>query len=318
MKKGIIAAIAVSALIVIAFFFVKNSPVNSAPVTRTGFALDTVVSITLYGPSAKNEELISECFEMLEKYENLFSMTREGSDIYKINHAHGEPVQVNHETCYLLEEALTYAYKTEGVVDPTIGAVSSLWDFHSETPSVPSNETIKEALSHVDYRAVSITPESDTVTLSDPDAMIDLGFIAKGYIADKLKETLVASGVKSGIINLGGNVLTIGNKPDGSPYQVGLQDPDSPSGTPYTSVNVSDKSVVSSGSYERTFTVDGKTYHHILDTKTGYPVDSDLKSISVITDSSLDGDALSTWLFILGRDSAEGYAKSHNLEIYTY
>jgi len=278
-------------------------PASQTPVSQVGFYFDTVITITLYGNQNKMDKYIDGCFEMAEHYESILSRTVEGSDIDKINKSHGQPVTVDEDTAYLLSQALYYAELSNGAIDPTIGSVSSLWDFHSENPSVPSSDLIAEGLKHVDYTKVHV--EGNTVTLDDPDAIIDLGFIAKGFIADKMKEYLLSNNITSGIINLGGNVLTIGTKPDGSNYTIGIQDPFHTSDAPYTTFSVSDTSVVSSGSYERCFTIDDVTYFHILDTNTGYPVDTDLVSVSILSKSSLEGDAYSTMLFILGSKKAK-------------
>jgi len=271
------------------------------PVTKTGFYFDTIISITIY--DASKEDVLVHCFELAKEYEDLLSATKEGSDVWKINHAGGEPVTVSNDTVAVLQRALYYAELTDGRIDPSVAPLSSLWDFSSEnskTHTVPSDEEIKERLSHVDYRKIAI--EGTSVTLLDPEASIDLGFIAKGYIADRIKEYLVEEQVESGIINLGGNVLTIGNKPDHSPYVVGIQRPFAETGESLNSVSVSDLSVVSSGIYERYFEADGVLYHHILDTNTGYPVENELVAVTILSPSSLEGDALSTTCFLLGEE----------------
>ena len=309
-KKAVISTIICILLIAVAGYSYYKSK-SLEPVSKTGFGLDTVISITLYGKSSENEKLLDNCFELINHYESLFSTTIEGSDIYIINHSGGKEISVDTDTYELVKVAVSYAEMSGGLVDPTIGSVSSLWDFHAESPKVPSDELIKEALSHVDYKKISFNNSSCSICLEDPDSKLDLGFIAKGYIADRLKEMLLDNGVKTAIINLGGNVLVIGSKPDGNPFKIGIQDPFGPTGSPCTSVEISDSSVVSSGSYERTFEIDGKKYHHILDTKTGYPIESDLASVSVISKSSLEGDALSTYLFILGNEKAKEFDDEH-------
>ena len=160
------------------------------PLSKTGFYFDTVITITVY------EKILENCLALAEYYEGLLSRTKEGSDIYKINHAKGKGVTVSAETLELLEAALEYAELTEGKIDPTVGTVSELWDFYHKTDPVPPDaETLQEALSHVDYRNIEISEQE--VTLLDPEAVLDLGFIAKGYIADKMKEYLQSEGVTS-------------------------------------------------------------------------------------------------------------------------
>ena len=311
-KTYILLAILI-VLIIAGFIFTNsNNQKRNQKTSQTGFYFDTVITITIYGKDEKTcNQLILDCFDKANYYENLFSRTKEGSDIYRINKSNGKSTVVDPSPFELISEALKYAKLSNGLVDPTIGSVSSLWDFHSDNPVVPDDDQIKEAINHVDYKKVVLDNSNYSVTLEDPKAMLDLGFIAKGYIADKFKSYLKESGIESAIINLGGNVVTIGNKPDGTPFQIGIQDPFSSTGTPYTTVDASDLSIVSSGSYERYFEYNGQKYHHILDTKTGYPVNSGLAGISVISESSLQGDALSTYLFILGEENAREYAESN-------
>lgn len=271
---------------------------NAVETTRTGFYLNTVVSITLYDRSGE-DPLFDEAMSLIGEYDSLLSKTAEGSDIYRINHAKGSPVEVDARTAELLSIALSYASLSDGLVDPTIGTLSDLWSFGDTNEGiVPSREDIEEALSHIDYTKVKLS--GNTVTLLDPKARLDLGFIAKGYIADKLKEFLTKNGVENGIINLGGNVLTIGTKPDGSDYHIGVQKPFAETGTALTTLTVRDRSLVSSGNYERYFEKDGTLYHHILSTRDGYPVNSGLNGVTIISENSVDGDALSTLCFILG------------------
>lgn len=285
-------------------FILTGCQYSTTPVTIQGFYFDTVVSITFYEKdSEKLETLKNECMSIMATCENTFSRTVEGSDIWNINHSDGMPVTVSDETIYLLNKALYYAELSDGLVDPTIGTLSTLWNFGTENEKkVPSDAEIKKALSHVHYQNIII--DNNTVTLKDPETIIDLGFIAKGYIADLLKEYLLSQDVKSAIINLGGNVLTIGNKPDGTPYQVGIQEPFSQTGTPLFSLPVTDCSLVSSGNYERYFEKDGIFYHHILSPYSGMPADSGLMQVTIISNSSADGDALSTLCFLLGYEES--------------
>ena len=273
---------------------------SQTPITRTGLFFDTSISITIYDSSKK--AVLDTCMDMADYYENLFSISIPSSDIYKINTANGEPVLVDGETIYLLEEALFYAALSKGIVDPTIGTLSFLWKEALENATPPEDALIQEALSHVNYENIII--DGQYVSLKDAQTRLDLGFIAKGYIADKLKEYLISQDIQSGIINLGGNVLTIGSKPDRSSYTIGIQEPFASMGQYADIVSVTNKSVVSSGVYERCFEFHGTYYHHIIDTKTGYPTDSDLLSATIISDSSVMGDALSTICLSLGSEKS--------------
>ncbi len=271
------------------------------PISKTALYFDTVVTITLY--DSDNLALLNRCFEECEAFEQTVSRTIETSEIYQINHADGKPLEVSDVTLELIQKGVAYGDLTNGKFDITIAPLSELWDFKSNTGQIPSEEDIQEALSHVNYRNILI--EGNTVTLTDPQAAIDLGGIAKGYMADRIKEYLENEGVKSALINLGGNVLTIGKKPDGSPFHIGIQKPFDKQGNAITSVDAVNSSVVSSGVYERYFEVDGVFYHHILDTQTGYPCDNHLLGVTILSESSVDGDALSTSCFLLGLEDGQ-------------
>ncbi len=266
------------------------------PLTGTAFFLDTVVTYTIYG--SEDEMILSACNALLAQYENLFSRTIEGSDIWNINHSKGEPVHVSEETAYLIETALYVSELSGGAFDPTTAVLSDLWDVVNNPGVLPSEEEIEDALSHVDYTAISV--DGTTVTLSDEEAAIDLGGIAKGYIADALADYLRSLGIESALINLGGDVQTMGTKPDGSRWNIGVLQPFGEASDLITVVSCDGDSLVTSGTYERYFELDGRIYHHIIDPKSGYPTDNSLTSVSILSDSSMLGDALSTACFVLG------------------
>lgn len=266
--------------------------------SKSGIYFDTVISITLY--DAKDASLIDDCFAMADHYEQIFSRTIDTSDVSRINHARGEYVEVDEDTLELIQYGLKYSELSNGKFDITIGALSDLWDFKNNTGTVPDAAQIQSIVSSVDYHAVSI--QNEKVALTNPNAMLDLGGIAKGYIADKMKAYLVDHGVTSGMINLGGNVLVIGAKTNGDPYSIGVQKPFDETNTPLATLKISDQTVVSSGVYERYFEKDGKIYHHILDTETGYPIENHLYGVTIICKNSVDGDGLSTTCFALGTE----------------
>ena len=266
--------------------------------TYTDTLFDTVISVQIF--DSVDEDVLKGCEKLCKKYDSMFSNKIEDSEISRINSAGGNPVEVSKETIKLIKKGIYYSEMSDGAFDITIAPVSSLWDFKAETPSVPSPEAIAEAVSHVNYENIII--RDNTVKLADPQAGIDLGAIAKGYIADQIKDYLEEEGVRHAMINLGGNVLAMGSKLDGSDYNIGIQKPFDETGEPITSVKISDKSVVTSGIYQRYFKADGKIYHHILDPNTGYPCENNLYSVTILTDSSLTADALSTTCFLLGYD----------------
>lgn len=284
------------------------------PVTKTGFYFDTVITVTLYGESDALAPLFEDVFAICERYDTMFDRRAADSDIARINKAAGTPVAVHPETLSLIQTACSYSALTDGLVDPTITPLLTLWGFGEDSadsdapmedfPTAftipPDSDALAEACAHVDYRSIVIDEEAGTVMLTDPDAAVDLGFIAKGFIADQIREYLVSKQVTSAIINLGGNTLLIGSKPDNSPYRVGIQYPFGGTGDVITTLPVRDQSVVTSGVYERFVEADGARYHHILHPQTGYPVENGLLSVTIITHSSTDADALSTACFVLG------------------
>lgn len=277
------------------------------PISKTGFYFDTVIQITLY--DSDDVSLLEQCFTYCETFENTISRHKENSEIARINNAGGEPVTVSDMTLELLQTGIAYGELTDGAFDITIAPLSTLWDFKNNPGNAPSKDAIADALSHVDYHNIQI--DGNTVAMKDPKAAIDLGGIAKGYMADTLKKYLEEQGVKSAIINLGGNVLTIGMKPDGTSFHIGIQKPFGDGNSTITSVIADDSSVVTSGSYERYFkTEDGIICHHILDTKTGYPCETGLLGVTILSDKSVDGDALSTACFALGIEKGRALIES--------
>lgn len=313
-KNSIILSILLSA--VLPMILLTGCTHTAEPVSQVGFYLDTVVQITLYNTDGDSESCIKniqECFTMIDDYEHLFSVTIEGSDIWNINHSGGRGVVVSDDTASLLQTALYYSDLSGGRVDLTVLPLGRLWNFGSGTsPHVPDDTAIQEALSHIDYHAVKL--DGNVVTLTDPYASIDLGFIAKGYIADKLKEYLLSQGVESACISLGGNVITIGERPDGTPFRIGIQKPFAEGGTTLGTIEIRDLSVVTSGIYERCFYENDVLYHHVLDTATGYPVDNELASVTIICESSTKADALSTSCLCMGLEKGRQYLDREGVE----
>ena len=284
----------------ILLFLIGCTSGNSNPLTYQDTLFDTIIQIRIYDANAS--DALEACKTACETYENLLSRTVEGSDIYNINHAQGMPVAVSSDTATLIKKGIYYGDLSNGSFDITIGSVSQLWDFTSGSGTVPDADAIASALSHVNYKNISVS--DNTVQLLDPNASIDVGAIAKGYIADRIKDYLKKNGVKHAVIDLGGNILLIGSKTDGSKYNIGIQKPFGETGEPITSIKVANKSVVTTGIYQRYFEADGKIYHHILDPRTGYPCENTLYSDTIITDSSLTADALSTVCYLMGYEAA--------------
>ena len=308
--KRYVAILMVSVLSV--FVFAGCGKKEETYITAQEMYFDTVITIKLFG--TEDESILDGCKKIMSGYENMFSRTIDSSDVSRINNAKGEKVSVSDETVFLIETALKFSEMSEGAFDITTAPLSDLWNIKENPGIIPDEESINEALSHVGFKNIVIH-ENNMVSLKDPKAAIDLGALAKGYAGDKLKEYVKSKGVKSGIIDLGGNIVTIGKKPDNSDFNIGIQKPFDERNAVITTVKVNDKSVVSSGTYERYFEKDGKIYHHIFDPFTGYPVDNDLEEVSIISDSSLSGDAFSTTCFALGKDKGMELAGKYSEDI---
>jgi thiamine biosynthesis lipoprotein len=298
LRKKICLALVGASVAVLLTFFYQNYYVKQDPIAKSGFYFNTVIAIQLN--DSGDESLIDDCFALADTYEHYFSRTLEGSDIYEINHANGDWVSVHDETLELIQAGISYGEMSDGVFDITIGALTELWNIPDNDGVIPPEDEIRAAAATVDYRQIQI--QGNQVCLTNPDAKLDLGGIAKGYAADAMKAYLNEQGVTTGFINLGGNVLTLGEKADGEAYRIGIRQPFGEENEAITTVKVADKSVVTSGSYERYFEKDGRIYHHILDPSSGYPYDSGLNAVTIISDSSMEGDALSTICFALGKE----------------
>ncbi len=277
--------------------------------TKEIFAMDTYMNLKAYGSSA--EDALNQCENEIKRLEGLFAVKDSNSDIYKINIGAGSVVSVNGDTAEVIKKALEFSGQTDGALDITIYPVLKEWGFTTGEYQVPDEATISNLLQFVDYRNVNVNGNNVNI----PEAYaIDLGSVAKGYTSDKLCELLKNNGVSSALVNLGGNVQTVGTKPDGSKWTVGIQDPQDSSSYLCT-IKIADRAVITSGNYERYFEQDGKKYWHIIDPKTGAPAANGLISSTIIGESGVECDALSTALFVMGTDKAIEYCKNHkNIE----
>lgn len=274
--------------------------------SKTDFCLNTTCTITIYGNGdADSEEILDEAFARIDGYEKTLSRTVKGSDVYNINNSGGALVEVSDDTVAVIEDGLMMSGISQGKFDITVGRLTEMWNFTGESPKVPPQEDIEEAVAHVGYE--NITVDGNTVTLNDPDAAIDLGGIAKGYIADRIGEFLESRGVESAIINLGGNVVAIGSKETDKPWNIGIERPYSDRTELIGSVEARDATLVTSGIYERKFEEDGVMYHHVLDPATGYPARTDLESVTIMAKkgNSAFCDGLSTTCLMLGSERAQ-------------
>lgn len=328
-------ALAIALILIISQTACTENQKNNANtgVSKTGFYLDTICTITIFGVEDSDDslstlsdseretkilQLITDVFMLCDKYEKMLSKTIETSDIARINAAGGKAVKVNDETIEVIQKGILYGELSQGAFDITIGKATDLWGFREaeageETESgmsgqVPDVDTLAETMKHVDWSKVKI--KGNSVQLEDLEMELDLGGIAKGYIADKVTQFLEDAGVTSAIVDLGGNIVAIGGKAESlldtgaeqSKFTIGIKDPQSESGGLIGTIPAADKTVVTSGTYERYFVADGKKYHHILDSKSGMPTDTDVLSVTIISEKghSADCDALSTSCLALG------------------
>lgn len=283
---------------------------EDTPYVANGFAFDTFITFILYGDKDNAKETAALLINKASYLDSIWNKNLEGSDIYIINNSHGNPVSVSDETAELLKLAKMFSEDSHGAFDLTIGSVTALWDFKSDSPAIPDSSKISSALSNVNYENIHL--EGNEVTLLDKDTKIDVGGIAKGLAGDILKQICVENDIPYGIINLGGNVIAINNKPDNTPFIVGVKNPERDADGNITTISISDCCVVTSGVYERCFELDNEIYHHILDTKTGYPVRNNLLSVSIVGPSSAYCDGLSTILFIKGLEEGLEYLKHYD------
>ena len=273
----------------------------------SGDYFDTINTITAPAPPDLLQSAMDECVF----YNNLLSKTVPGSDVWKLNHNHGEPMEVNDHTRNILEMALEMYRESEGAFNIAVGPAIALWHFTDGTAVLPDPEKIKEAIGRADCSRIVL--EGNTVTVPE-GVEIDLGGIAKGYICDCIADYLRAHGVTSALLNFGGNIVTIGNRPDGEPWTIGLQLPSGERGKEFwAAVKSSDNTLVTSGIYERSFKLNGITYHHILDPRTGWPVQNHILTVTAITKSSLLADAISTALFVLGPEKGLSLAQKYGV-----
>lgn len=289
-------------------------------------AFNTGVTLTIYSANTSCTQSLINAKEMCHVFERLFSRTISESDIYRINHAKGRKTPVDEHTADLVDKALYYCSESRGTFDVTIAPIVELWDMKNGV--IPAADDLRRALSHVDWRQVQTGCDSRGrwVQLRDPDASIDLGGIAKGWIADRLGIFFEGNGcIDAYLIDLGGNILVGGKKPDSKPWKIRIRDACAefkkkyngpldidPLNLPFDDCVILERgSVVTSGVYERCFAREGTLYHHILDPQTGYPAKTDLLSATVVCEKSIDAEGFSTTLLAQGRNGASGFLDAH-------
>jgi len=305
MKQRIYAVVALLLFLAVVIFFYNRYSFtgsgNSQPITVTDYKLNTYVTVTIY--DSTDTALLDECMALCDKYEMIFSRVNSESELYKLNHgilplsADGY-YTVSDDLFEVISVGKKYSELSDDAFCIAMEPLTSLWNITDGKQNIPADASITTVLPLLN---------SDDILLRSPNQIafakegmgIDLGAIAKGYIADKIKEYLLSQNVNSALIYLGGNVLCIGEKETGA-FKIGIEKPFDTDGNPATVVSISDTSVVTSGTYERYFEKDGEFYHHILDKTTGYPIENELTAVTIITPISTDADALSTTCFSLG------------------
>lgn len=299
MKNKISVFIIIALIVALAAVLSACEPQENK-VSESFFAMDTFMKLELYGTSENLDDVKSE----IEGLDRRLSPVNPEGDIYKLNQDNA--VDLDNETLGLIKRSVELCEFSEGNLDITVYPIVEKWGFINKNFRIPSQSELDSLLKNVDYRKIT----SDAGKAVIPDGFkIDLGAVAKGYAADKSREILKTSGVKSAVINLGGTVLAYGKKPDGSNWRVGITNPENTES--YMGVlECADKTVVTSGNYERFFEQDGKRYCHIIDPKTGFPADNGVTSVTVISDDGTKNDALSTALFIMGADRASEFIKN--------
>jgi len=287
-------------------------------ISRTDFALGTVCSVTLFENGRK--DIYDEIFSRIHEIENLMSANIADSDVSRVNAAAGiEPVQVQKDTFKVIERAVYFAELSGGAFDPAVGPLVSLWDI-SGKPRVPSKEEINSVLPLINWRNIEMYARLNTVYLTQRGMALDLGGIAKGYAADEAAKIIKSYNITRAKIDLGGNIIMIGARADNNPWRVGIQDPGENRGSIIGILQIPEKTVVTSGVYERNFEKDGVFYHHLLSVTDGYPIKNDLLSVTIIDDISIDADALSTAVFVLGYEKGlsllENYGKAQAVFVF--
>ena len=289
-----------------------SEPIPSdEPLGRFAFLLGTTCNIRLY--DIKSEEILDKAFARIVEIEERLSSNAEGTEIDMINNNAGiQKVHVSDDTIAVIKKGLEFAGHSDGAFDISIGPLVRLWNIGFEGARVPAQYEIDAVLPLIDYNDIEIDEVEKSVFLKRGNMRLDLGAVAKGYVADEVAKVLVDNGVNSAIIDLGGNIYTVGSKDGNKPWVIGVQDPFDTRGAYIGTIRYSNKSFVTSGMYERYLEQDGVRYHHLLNPHTGYPFENDIAGVTIISDYSVDGDCLSTVTY--SKDVMEGMQLIESLE----
>lgn len=271
--------------------------------TTSSYSLGTIINLRVQGMEAK--QAIEKAIERLNDIDDKMSVFKDNSEISKINLKAGDLSEIISKDTYLvIKESLRYSKLLDGAFDPTIRPLVALWNIGTAKEKIPEKYEIENRLKLVNYKDVVLDDSNFSVRLKQKKQSLDLGGIAKGFAADEIRDIFYKYNIRCALIDLGGNIFALGGKEDGTPWRIGIQDPFKDRGEFMGVLSVKNKSVVTSGNYERYFIQGGKRFHHIIDPKTGYPSDSKIISATIISDNSIDGDGLSTGVYIVGIDKA--------------
>ncbi len=305
MKKFL--CLAAAALLVFSGCRAENKKSENSQASKDVFAMDTYMNLKAYGENS--EAALEAAADEITYLDELLSVTNNNSDIWKINNSAGNSVSVNNDTAEIIKKAIEIGDKTNGALDITIYPILKEWGFTADDHKIPDKETLAMLLENVDYQRIKL--DGSIVTVPE-NYQLDLGALAKGYTSDKIMEILRNNNVESAVVSLGGNVQTLGRKPDGSLWKIAVTDPFSPNSA-MGIIEIENKAVITSGNYERYFIgEDGKIYHHIIDPADGYPADNGLVSVTIIGESGIMCDALSTALFVSGIENAIDHWRKNN------
>lgn len=288
----------------------KAKTKETLPITKRESLMGTVVSLKIY--NVGKQSAMDAADKRIRKLAAEITTNDDGknSEIDKINKYSGKKaVKVTKDMFFLIQKAVFYSKNSAGGFDLAIGPLTNLWRIGFPDAKKPSQAAINRRLPLVHYQDVVLNTSKQTVFLKKKGMALDLGAIAKGYIADEVAKVMKSHGVNSAIIDLGGNIYVIGHNPNGEKWRVGIQNPFSSRGSIVGKLEIKEMSIVTSGIYERVLKVDGKSYHHLLNPKTGYPFDNDIAGVSIISKKSIDGDGLSTATFSKGIKGGLQYLK---------
>ncbi len=308
--KPIVTIFIVCLLVIITLVGCTSKSTSDASRSASYFIFDTIVTVKVYSEHVEDQHF--DAIELiLNRIDHAMNRQLKGSEIAQVNQQAGlGAVPVSAETFLVVQKAIDYAQRSEGRFDPTIGPLVDLWKIGTEDANLPDEASINETIELVNYKDVLINEQQKSIMLNRADMSIDLGAIAKGYAADQVAAYLKNEGFDSAIIDLGGNILAMGTKPNNELWTIAIQNPESKRGDNIGTLRVNNKTIVSSGVYERYFMQDGVRYHHIFDSTTGYPIVNNLLSLTIVTTHSIDADALSTTLFSMGLEKGMTFVES--------